>query len=79
MDAALLTTVEQLSDDTPANRGASAAWPAGVLVTSPQSGQAALASAVQVDSRNDQNGAIEHSDRYDEPWNSELWPQHRFV
>ncbi|DBB14929.1 TPA: cell cycle [Trebouxia sp. C0006] len=57
MDAALLTTVEQLSDDGPANRGAP--WPAGVLVTSPQSGQPALSADVQVDSRDPQNGAME--------------------
>ncbi len=62
MDAALLTTVEQLSDDGPVNRGAP--WPAGVLVTSPQSGQPALSADVQVDSRDHQNGAMEPNNRF---------------
>ena len=64
MDAALLTTVEQLSDDGPGNRGASAAWPAGVLATSPQAGQPALSSAFQEDLREDQSGARELDERY---------------
>ncbi len=62
MDAALLTTVEQLSDDGPGNRGA--AWPAGVLVTSPQSGQPALSADVQDDSRDHRNGAMEPNNRF---------------
>jgi hypothetical protein len=63
MDAALLTTVEQLSDDGPGNRGAP--WPAGsMLVTSPQSGQPALSADVQDDSRDHQNGAMEPNNRF---------------
>lgn len=58
MDAALLTTIEQLSDDGPGNRGAP--WPAGsTLVSSPQSGQPALSADVQDDSRDHRNGAVE--------------------
>lgn len=63
MDSTLLTTVEQLSDDTPNNRGA--AWPAGsVLASSPQSGQLGLASAVQNGVREDQSGAADPHERY---------------
>lgn len=64
MDSALLTTVEQLSDDTPNNRGAG--WPAGsVLTSSPQSGQPGLASAVRNGVREDQSGAADPHERCD--------------
>lgn len=63
MDSTLLTTVEQLSDDTPNNRGAG--WPAGsVLASSPQTGQPGLASAVQNGVREDQSGAADPHERY---------------
>ncbi|KAL3135546.1 hypothetical protein ABBQ38_006024 [Trebouxia sp. C0009 RCD-2024] len=62
MDNTLLTTVEQLSDDAPNSRGAG--WPAGsVLASSPQSGQAGLASAVQNGVREDRSGAADPHER----------------
>lgn len=63
MDTALLTTVEQLSDDGPGNRGAP--WPTGSTVaTSLLSGQPGLNSAVQDEGRDGQNGAVALGERY---------------
>ena len=62
MDSTLLTTVEQLSDDTPNNRGAG--WPAGsILASSPQSGQTGLVSAIQNGVREDHSGAADPRER----------------
>ena len=63
MDAALLTTVEQLSDDAAGHSGA-AAWPAGSTVASPQSGQPVLSRALSDDARNGQAVEMEHKDRF---------------
>ena len=63
MDAALLTTVEQLSDDAAGHRG-TAAWPAGSTVASPQSGQPVLSRALSDNARNGQADEMDHKDRF---------------
>ena len=65
MDTALLTTVEQLSDDMPHNRADFAGlWPSESSLAAPiQPPVAPLSRSAVADLRDGQNGAVEPADR----------------
>ena len=67
MDTALLTTVEQLSDDMPHSRAEFAGlWPSESPLAAPiQPSAAPLSRSLVTDLRDGQNGAMEPVERYE--------------